>query len=497
MTCQRIHAIVLPLVFPYGISPGAGGEYNVLAIARDGQNRPVLRGTALAGALRHAWEQYLHAGKPDTDKEAVKKEVEAYFGMSAAEEEHQPSPLRVPDSPLDLGKNATPTIRTYHFRNRHTGAVGDGGLFSIEVCPPQTKTTAVLWLYETDTMPAKPTHNPEEFLACLAGFFKYGLPLGGRSARGIGIAELAGEPKYVCYDLGNLEQHAAWLDADRAWRDGATPPQGEPLPPAETSPCDLVVNFTLVIPRGQDILIGDGQGLDYEIEPQRVTAADGNDYWRLPGASLRGLFRSWVSRLAAREGKPVADNVERHLEREKKNVESGRYKPEHVLRSDDVGWCFADKSKRHHRGIDVTCPVAKLFGSLYEAGRIHISDAYVLIPANPSDEIEQKRMHVAVDRITGGAAEGMLFDNTVLTSASDDGASPEFHVTMKVRNARDDEARWLAETLRALDLGILRVGSSKSAGRLKLADKPHAQGRGSEHFQNINPSADVPVWFQQ
>ena len=50
----RIHALFVPLKFPAGIAPGEGGDYNALTIARNGAGKPVLRGTARAGALQRA-----------------------------------------------------------------------------------------------------------------------------------------------------------------------------------------------------------------------------------------------------------------------------------------------------------------------------------------------------------------------------------------------------------------------------------------------------------
>ena len=132
-----------------------------------------------------------------------------------------------------------------------------------------------------------------------------GITLGGKAARGIGLAQLNGSPVYRVYDLASVQDHAAWSDDRRAWQLAAKPfPVGkhlQPVPGADSAM--LEVRFTLGIPRGQDILVGDGKGLEHEIEPQRIEAADGQQYWRLPGASLRGLFRSWVARLAVRKAK--------------------------------------------------------------------------------------------------------------------------------------------------------------------------------------------------
>ena len=126
-------------------------------------------------------------------------------------------------------------------------------------------------------------------------------------------------------------------------------PSGQMLYPADDQDCQVLeVRFTLGIPRGQDLLVGDGQGLDHEIEPQRVVGADGNTYWRLPGASLRGMFHAWVARLAAREGKPVADNVQRHIERETRVRKGERLPKEEQLNGDNLGWCFLPNGDRRH-----------------------------------------------------------------------------------------------------------------------------------------------------
>ena len=50
--------IILPLVFPEGIAPGAGSGYNRIHLARNGLGEPILRGTSLAGVLRHGLVQW-------------------------------------------------------------------------------------------------------------------------------------------------------------------------------------------------------------------------------------------------------------------------------------------------------------------------------------------------------------------------------------------------------------------------------------------------------
>jgi CRISPR/Cas system CSM-associated protein Csm3 (group 7 of RAMP superfamily) len=493
---RSVHALFVPVEFPAGIAPGEGGDFNTLTVARNGRGQPVLRGTSLAGALRHAWRKHLR--NSGLEGESLEDAVKCVFGYALGDDDGfggEPSRLQVGDCVLHTGAagEGGTVMRTHHLRDRHRGSVAHGGLFSLEACPPGTHATIALWLQDDDQTP----DEAPAFLEAIIQFLASGMTLGGKAARGVGMTRLARDPVYRCYDLTDLKDHAAWLDDQFAWRaDSAKIPAGRPMAVKTSAAAGVLeVHFTLAIPRGQDVLIGDGQGLEHEIEPQRVRAADGRDYWRLPGASLRGLFRGWVTRLAARDGQLVADNVQRQ-----QRVWRGELSPANEslqrMSGDNLGWCFLPQEERRQGRAKTGCPVAALFGTLFQAGRIHIADALAPCGADSDDgdrTEEQLRKHVAVDRITGGAAEGMLFENTVLTAYSD-GRSPRFAVTMRLQQATEREARWLADTLRALDLGILRVGSSKSSGRLALSGPPQASGPGEHFFTEIRPVND-PVMF--
>lgn len=471
---KRIHLLQLNVEFPSGIAPGEDAAFNHLRVARNGRGDTVLRGSSLAGAIRNAWRKKLVRSGLTTAQ--VDDRVTWFFGRASGDEDDfgigDPSPLQVSDCVLNAGKVST-SIRTHHLRNRHRGTVVDGGLFSLETCPPGTHTNISFWLTDNSLSQEEAT----DFLKTLIGLFREGLTLGGKSARGVGSVKLAGPAAYRVYDLTQADGYAEWLDDHSKWRQNPSIVLGKQSLESDdhASADSLFVEFSLSIPRGQDILIGDGKGLDHEIEPQRVTAVDEKTYWRLPGSSLRGVFRSWMTHLAAREGKAVADSVNRPQRDE-------------TLSGDNLGWYFLPPEQRRHGIAKTDCPIAALFGSLFQASRIHISDAYAELQTTEKKTAkhEQIRMHVAVDRITGGAAEGMLFENTVLVG--DGTSSPVFPVAIRIEDPTEDEARWLAATLRALDLGILRVGSSKSSGRLGLRATPVARGPHAKLLNSVQPS---------
>lgn len=448
---SRIHRLVIPLQFPEGLHPGAGKDLaNRLTISYDGQGRPVLRGSSFAGILRHAYEAEDPRGTP------------FHFGRANDEvQEVAASRLEVADIVLDTGKSMA-VSRHHNSMDRHSGAVRHGSLFDLDALPPGTRGTAVLVYREGDDIEENDSAATRAFLARLLGLFDSGLSAGGSSARGIGRMEVKEKSAlYREFDLANLDDHAAWLDEQYTWRGGAFPQTSsevlEPARGAEKPP--LRVDLTLSIPPGQDLLIADGQGVDYELEPQHVIAADGTKQWRLPGASLRGVLRAWMSRLAVLDGLQVDDRVARYLE-------GRRGSGEHIA------WGF--DNPLHKQDAMPDCSIHALFGSALVKGRIHVTDGYC--PAN--EHHEQARMHVAVDRITGGASDGFLFDNSVLIGPV------AFPVTIHIQAAEDHEAQWLARSLRALDQGLIRVGSSKAVGVLRLQSLT-ASGPGMEHFANL------------
>lgn len=484
---RRIHLLQLSVEFPSGIAPGEDTAFNHLKVARNGRGDTVLRGTSLAGAIRSAWRKHqLHAG---TSPAEIDEEVRWFFGSASGDEDDfgigEPSRLQVSDCVLNLAKVPT-NIRTHHLHNRHSGTVVDGGLFSLETCPLGTRTNITLWLTDNSASPDESLN----FLKAIAALFHAGMTLGGKSSRGVGSTKLVCPPLYRLYELTQVDGYARWLDDHEKWRqDPSVQLCEQPIESEyQTASHLLNIEFSLVIPRGQDVLIGDGKGLDHDIEPQRVTGVDGKTYWRLPGASLRGVFRSWMNHLATREGRSIADSVERQQQISRGELSKDQ-ELDQRLTGDNLGWCFLPKEQRKQGIAKTDCPIASLFGSLFQASRIHIADAYSELKqtAQGLAKHEQVRMHVAVDRITGGAAEGMLFKNTVLVS-EEVVSSPVFPVTIRIDEPTEDETRWLAATLRALDLGILRIGSSKSSGRLALQAAPVAHGPHADLLTAIQPS---------
>lgn len=434
---KQVCRITGTLEFPEGVMPGEGGKSNELTIARNGQRQPVLRGTALAGVLRRGFP-------PDIAR--------FWFGEAIdGEEEGNESRVRVVDGLLDVGRSSV-SSRTHHMRNRHTGAVVVPGLFSMEQLPPGT--TCPFWLYVN--MCDVSESDCKQFLERLCSVLGMELAVGGNRNRGMGRARCQGGRLTIHrFDLSRSEDYADWMDTRYRDRQDLPVTGGETREVVSDSDF-LTVTLTLGIPRGEDCLIADGS----DMVPQETVAADGKEYWKIPGSSFRGLLRSWMTRLAVREGETIRDSHEQWDEQFSPDNPK-EYKP------DLVGWGFAEENSEERKKYvkdpgALNDPILNLFGSMYQRGRIHITDALSSRPMDRSRDI-QERAHVAIDRFSGGANEGAFFTNHVLITSD-----LTFSVAIIIEKPQEKEIRWLVKTLRALHLGILSVGSSKSAGRLEI-----------------------------
>ena len=449
---NTVYKITAMVVFPEGVAPGAGSSSNRHIVARNGKDEPVLRGSALAGIIRSAYADKMGVTSRDDS-------VSRWFGEARISDFDTDSLVQVADAVINC---RSINERTHNMVNRHTGAAAKGALICLEAIPPMSDASLSITLASE----GETSESCAAFISDIAGIIGNGLIAGGNSNRGIGRMKLSGDV-YVCsFNLDTVDGVAGFMDAMYAERKNGISLTGTTQKVLEDQE-RLSVSLELGIPRGEDLLVGDGQEMDYALQPQSVTFADGTRHWRIPGSSLRGIFRGWMTRLAARDGAHICDSIEQwYAIYDDKGPEG--YKP------DLAGWGFVLPEDRERYQKDPSLlndPILDLFGSMYKKGRIHITDSFSQA-VNDSDV--QDRMHVAVDRFTGGANEGALFNNQVLL-----GSRLRFPVELSVESPEEDEVKWLVKTFRALHLGILNVGSSKSGGRLEIKSIC-AKGPGAE-----------------
>lgn len=412
-----IYAVIAPLSFPEGFSIGSGnGKGNRLEIERNGEGKAVIRGTSIAGLLR---------SEVENDPRFNEDDDRYYFGSPLdKQEERRESRLHFTDTVFSAGSQES----MHNLMSRHTGSVSqeNKGLFSIEKTLPGAEADLFFTLRSDSTMADRDDRLIKFLAECLNG----GILIGGNSNRGGGRCRLRGDRIFIRkFDMENADDTAAYLDlmyADHRKIDSSV--EVKPVPLHNR----FSVEISLRIPSGQDLLCSEGN----DMFPVSVSGADGLQRWKIPGSTLRGIFKGWMSRLAAKDGEKLSDSADWYQTRgNRKEVEAPNL-------PDD--------------------PILDLFGSLEKKGRIHFSDAYSNRPVKDSDT--RKRAHVVIDRFTGGTNDGKLFENSVLTAGD-----LLFQTEITIREAEEKEVRWLEKSLQALNLGLIRVGSSKASGRLEIA----------------------------
>lgn len=436
-----MHRIRIPVVFPCGVSVGGERLGNSLRISRDGRDRTVVRGSSWAGVLRR-----------ELCCSPIAKDVALWFGGWLGDRDRGGRPsdrhITIHDAVLRGASGSSATVmRTHNAVDRHDGAPVDGALFTLEAAAPGATCSFEAWI---KAFP-EDQDRVADLVRAIVDVFTRGIMVGGSKARGIGEGRLAAAPAWHKFDLREFKDRSQWLDV----RSGGAEDGGERMPLLEVPSAhsagrdlDLTVEFT--IPPGQDLLCGAGQVGDLSLDVQRVVDANGVEWFRLPGSSLRGIMRGWCARLAAREGKPVAYSHAVGCENRMTGEQAANLTPGE-------------------------CVVTDLFGSANRAGRVHVSDALVRCDRATRDQ----RAHVSIDRAWATSREGMLFQNGLLTAVDD-----PFAVRIRVRDVAQHEAVWIARTLFAIKIGLVRIGSSKSSGRLD-ARIVQADGRFNELVGSI------------
>ena len=428
-------------VFPEGIAPGEGkGLSNILLAARNGNNQPVLRGTALAGALRSAF-----------DALGEKHGADKWFGRAhdKGDSRSEDSLVYVADMALNTGAGVDRSeFRTHNLINRHTGSVVKGGLFYLEAYPPNTSGDFLVYIKGSGNV-----EDDKNFANALGNILGDSLYLGGNRNRGIGRMVIE-SLNIAEFDTSTKDGMAKWLNVRYDDRNGKFDCcKGSDLA-VKPSADALSINVQLQIPRGEDLVVGYGTSINnLQSEPQVAVKADGKMYWRIPGATFRGVFRGWMNRLAARDGKALADSHDRWVSTKE-------------MDGDKIGHAFVEKASYsnyvENGGKGADDPIMNLFGTLFRRGRIHFSDAYSEKSAEEKDV--QLRMHVAVDRFSGGENKGAEFGNRVLVGGLKD------NMQVSIEKPSADEKRWLLQTFKALNLGVISIGSSKASGLLEVVN---------------------------
>lgn len=159
----------------------------------------------------------------------------------------------------------------------------------------------------------------------------------------------------------------------------------------------------------------------------------------IPGSSLKGVFRSRYEKMVFLFGGKACNIVDRRTcckrpqDLEKISYkEKGNYVYQHM------------------------CPACKLFGSTEIASRIYIADAYPVEGC-----IMGERTGVGINRITGAAQKGALYDFEVVEEG-------RFQVEITLKNYEIYQLLLLCYILKDLNEGYVSLGAATTRGNGRM-----------------------------
>jgi CRISPR/Cas system CSM-associated protein Csm3 (group 7 of RAMP superfamily) len=477
----RVITAVLTARTALHIGSGQGNDLTDALIRRDAAGQPLIPGTAIAGALRTLATRLAPRLALETRKVCA--------GLAGSDDSCDCAVCHlfgdINPSDAEGTFSAASRILVFHARpkgntprtfirdgvgiDRVTGAAARAGgvKFDLEVLPAGTEFELHLELRDVD-------EDDQSLLAAVLGEWQAGHAwLGGNVARGLGGFQLQ-NVEYRMLALDTTDGILTFLKADEPWL--AAHPQadwlpervksvGIALPPDEE---DLPVARRWISIEGtlralgplltHDAIIAGLTGFDHA--PLLAQLGD----WQHPvlaGSGLRGVLRSHAERIARTLATRKADGEQAFLHTcpACSPVESRPGKP---LASCDA-LLRGKVSASAEVGDEHLCLACRLFGSTRRGSRLLIEDApYQPTETQPKPVLKMLDF-LAIDRFTGGGADGAKFDALALWK-------PSFTLRLYLENPVPWELGWLALVLRDLQAGWLTAGfgAAKGFGQVKL-----------------------------
>jgi CRISPR-associated RAMP protein (TIGR02581 family) len=200
-----------------------------------------------------------------------------------------------------------------------------------------------------------------------------------------------------------------------------------------------------------------------------TTNLGGGEQVYLPGSSLKGMLRAQAERIARTLNPRAACNP--FADKEAPDAFCGaRFEVRKKAGDASMG--------QSATGYRDACPICRLFGSTWFAGRLATEDAYAEDGKAPRP---QQRDGVGIDRFTGGAAQGVKFDLQVVNGG-------RFETHLHLRNFELWQLGLLGFVLQDLEDELVRIGAGKSRGLGRVKGEV-----GKIRLDFLGPNAPRPV----
>ncbi|MGQ9558584.1 MAG: RAMP superfamily CRISPR-associated protein [Desulfurispora sp.] len=433
----------LQLKTPLFIGSGTADTTCDLPVLKDGQGCPYIPGTSLAGALKNHFAQHICL----TEQQHL--EQSHYFWGKETPPEHPEgehtwqSALLVQDALLLPHEKATITRRDGIKINPMTGIVQDKFKYDFEIIEPG----ALFQLHlEVTLRQAFCRRFFRAVLAWLADQLAQGaILLGGMSRVGFGQCWLINGRLYE-YDFQRREHVIDWLSNRTApdegmliWAQGektATQTLGEKIVLLESRPGPAVFQLKAQMRLKTSLLFGhypdsslrnDQPILDIAPDKVPVKCAGQNI---LPGTALRGALRNRAERIVRTLGGNPSILLDELFGRvEKKAAPSGKPHKE-----------FTNPTK--------------------QKGKLRVGESIL----DSRYFINEIQMRISIDRFTGGALAGRLFDSMPLWPLDQSG-NALLELQMEIVEYAPWQIGLILLLLKDLWTGDLPLGGEKAIGR--------------------------------
>lgn len=395
-----------------------GGDSEVdIGVLRDCDAKPYIPGTALAGALRHYFEQ----NKSDIDVQ----QAEYFWGSPRSNSQGQQGAFYLQD--LQLKTEAQVVVRDEVCIGVY-GTAEDKKKYDYEVVEP-----GAIFALQAEVI-IRQAFDKKQFLKIinfLGAALDSGLmELGAMTAKGFGRFSLLNWQLWD-YDFKQKNDVIRWLEG--------APGQALPIEKdsliSQTSE-DLVIDATFRIPHS---LLIRSYSKDSKAPDATHIVSAGRPI--IPGTSLKGVIRSRAERIFATLGKGNKNDLR-------------------LLQL--FGWVDDQAGSK---------------GGKYKS-RVMVGEGRI------EAAVSEAQTRVKIDRFTGGALDGHLFD--ALPVWSDKDGKTCFTLNLRVKNCQSWEAGLIMMVLKDLWNGDLALGGEKSIGRGVLAgDSARIRYQGREYHLKI------------
>lgn len=394
-------------------------------LLRDVSGRHYLPGSSIIGPMK-ARACEIFKGNEDLIKNVFGFQEEGKDGKSFM------SRLKIEDAYPEIETAAT-SIRDGVAIDRSLGSASPGAKYDMEITPFDIHYpfSMRLELRKDDKF-----DEMRSIVEGLINEFKNGrIKLGGGKSRGLGRCTLTCE--CYCLDFSNNAEVAKFL----LNRNPIQLPKLAIPDPIPTSPNYLQIEIDLLI-KDSPFLIKHGLDDDeYDAVFTKVMSNNGGETDYIPGASIKGVLRA------------RAEKIVRTL--------SGIACP--VVGINSCSHSISNEIDKYKSKVNdpvfikgKSCPICRLFGNGYLASRIVFDDTFF----DASHQVQKKVFdNVAIDRFTGGAVEGKLFNSVPVVSG-------KINVRFSIKDPTNFDKALLLFLLRDLKEGFppIRFGYGKTKG---------------------------------